>query len=186
MILFSYKCPFSTGDISVSNQSCRHAYSGHIGHAENDQGLGTNIFSLRYKHLMSIELKNTSCHLQEHPKISKFTSFDGYWFKPKGMVHLVWIGEQAYSNPYYSLILKVYHAFVFKPITIKFGKFTNFWMLFQMTCPIFNSINTEYHYQEKICSYPVPCSFLTWPIVVCLHTHNYMAVFHKDWELPHS
>ena len=30
MILFSYKGSFSTGNIPVSNQSCRHAYSGHI------------------------------------------------------------------------------------------------------------------------------------------------------------
>ena len=37
-------------------------------------------------------------------------------------------------------------------------------MLFQMTCPIFSSIDIEYSYQEKICLYPVPCSFGTWPI----------------------
>ena len=37
----------------------------------------------------------------------------------------------------------VYHAFGFKPITVKFGEFTHFWMLFQMTCPIFNSIDNE-------------------------------------------
>ena len=53
---------------------------------------------------------------------------------------------------------------MFKRISIKFGEFTNFWMLFQMTSPIFNSIDTEYSHQEKICSYPVPCSFKTWPI----------------------
>ena len=83
------------------------------------------------------------------------------------MVHLVWIGGTGIlqSIPS-SLILKVYHTFAFKPITIKFGEFTNFWMLFQMTCSIFNSMDTEYSYQEKICSYPVPCSFRTWPIVV--------------------
>ena len=52
-----------------------------------------NIFSLRYTHSISIELKNEARHLREHPKISKFTKFDGYWFKPKGKVHLiVWIG----------------------------------------------------------------------------------------------
>ena len=56
------------------------------------RGLGTNIFSLRYKHSISIELKNGAHHLKEHPEISKFTIFDSYWFKPKGMVHLVWIG----------------------------------------------------------------------------------------------
>ena len=124
-----------------------------------------NIFSLRYKHSISIELKNGACHLKEHPKISKFTKFHGYWFKPKGMVHLVWIGGTGVLQSILSsLILKVYHAFAFKPITIKFGKFTNFWMLSQMTCPIFNSIDIEYSYQEKICSYPVPCSFRTWPI----------------------
>ena len=81
------------------------------------------------------------------------------------MVHLVWIGGTGVlPSILSSLILKVYHAFAFKPITTKFGKFTNFCMLFQMTCPIFNSIDTEYLYQEKICSYPVPCSFRTWPI----------------------
>ena len=46
------------------------------------------IFSLRYKHSISIELKNRARNLKEHPNISEFTKFDGYWFKPKGMVHL--------------------------------------------------------------------------------------------------
>ena len=95
-------------------------------------------------------------HLKDHPKISKFTKFDGYWFTPKGMVHLVWIGGTGVLQSILSpLILKVYHAFVFKPITIKFGKFTNFWMLFPMTCLVFNQIDTEGWYQEKICSYPL-------------------------------
>ncbi len=99
--------------------------------------------------------------------MSKFTNFDGYWFKPKGMVYLVWIGGTGVLQSILSsLILNVNYTFAFKPITIKFGKFTNFWMLFQMTCPIFNSIDTEYSYQEKICSYPVPCSFRTWPILL--------------------
>ena len=103
--------------------------------------------------------------MKEHPKISKFTKFDRYWFKPKGMIHLGCIGGTGVLQSILSsLILKVYHAFAFKPITIKFGKFTNFWMLFQMTYPIFNSIDFECSYQEKICSYPVPCSFRTWPI----------------------
>ena len=81
------------------------------------------------------------------------------------MVHLVWIGGTGVLQSILSsLILKVYHAFGFNQITIKFGKFPNFWMLFQMTCPIFNLIDIESSYQEKICSYPVPCSFRTWPI----------------------
>ena len=81
------------------------------------------------------------------------------------MVHLVWIGGTGILQSILSsLILKVYHTFAFKPITIIFGEFTNFWMLFQITCPIFNSIDIECLYQEKICSYPVPCSFRTWPI----------------------
>ena len=81
------------------------------------------------------------------------------------MVHLVWIGGTGVLQSILSsLILKVYHAFAFNPITIKFGEFTNFWMLFQMTCPIFNLIDIEHSYQEKICSYSVPCSFRTWPI----------------------
>ena len=68
--------------------------------------------------------------------MSKFTKFDGYWFKSNGMVHLVWIGGTGVLKSILSsLILKVYHAFAFKPITIKFGEFTNFWMLFQMTAP---------------------------------------------------
>ena len=81
------------------------------------------------------------------------------------MVHLVWIGGTGVLQSILSsLILKVYHAFAFKPITIKFVEFTNFWMPFQMMCPIFNSIDIKCSYQEKICSYPVPCSFRTWPI----------------------
>ena len=71
------------------------------------RGLGTNIFSLRYKHSISIELKNGAHHLKEHPKISKFTIFDSYWFKPKGMVHLVWIGGTGVlQSMLSSLILK--------------------------------------------------------------------------------
>ena len=37
------------------------------------------------------------------------------------------------------LILAIFvsHAFVFNPITPKYGKFTHFWMLFEMTDPIF-------------------------------------------------
>ena len=116
--------------------------------------------------------------MKEHPKISKFTKFDGYWFKPKGMVHLVWIGGTGVLQSILSsLILKVYHAFAFKPITIKFGEFTNFWMLFQMTCPIFNSIDTEYWHQEKICSYPVPCSFRTWLIHYII---SYTTIHHNE------
>ena len=113
-----------------------------------------------------MQLKNGAHHLNlEHPKINKFTKFDGYWFKPKGMLHLVWIGGTGIleSIPS-SLILKVYHVFAFKLITIKFGKFNNFWMLLQMTCPIFNSIDIDIRTKKKICSYPVPCSFRTWPI----------------------
>ena len=132
------------------------------------RGLGTNIFSLRYKHSISIELKNGARFVKD-PNISKFTKFDIYWFKPKAMVHLLWIGGTCVLQSILSsLILKVYHAFAFKPITIKFGEFTNFKMLFQMMCPIFNSIDIECSHQEKICSYPVPCSFRTWPIAVQL------------------
>ena len=61
------------------------------------------------------------------------------------MIHLVWIGGTDVQSILSSLIFKVYHAFAFKPITIKFGKFTNFWMLFQMTCPILN-IRTKKKY----------------------------------------
>ena len=136
------------------------------------RGLGTNIFSLRYKHSISIELKSGACHLKEHPKSSKFTKFDSYWLKPKGIVHLVWIGGTGVLQSILSsLILKVYHGFAFKPVTIKFGEFTNFWMLFQMTSPIFNSIDIEYSHQEK-CSYPVPCSFRTWPIMAVRNVCN--------------
>ena len=66
------------------------------------------------------------------------------------MVHLVWIGGTGVLQSILSsLILKVYHAFAFKPITIKFGEFTNFWMLFQMTCPIFNSIDMNVRTKKK-------------------------------------
>ena len=70
-------------------------------------------------------MKNGARHLKEHPKISKFTKFDGYWFKPKGMVHLVRIGGTGVLQSILSsLILNVCHAFAFKLITIKFGEFT--------------------------------------------------------------
>ena len=96
---------------------------------------------------------------------SKFTKFDSYWFNCEGMVDLVCIGGISFLQSILSSpLLKVYHAFGFKPITIKFGKFTYFWMLFHVTCPIFNSIDTEYSYQEKRCLYPVLYSFTRWPI----------------------
>ena len=98
---------------------------------ETSMGLGMSIFSLQYKHSISIELKNWACHLKEQPKNSKFTKFDGCWFKPKGMVNLVWIGGTGVLQSILSsLILKVYHVFAFIPISIKFGKFTNLWMFF--------------------------------------------------------
>ena len=75
------------------------------------RALCTNIFSLRYKHSISIELKNGARHLKEHSKIGKLTKFDGYWFTPKGMAHLVWIGGAGVLQYILSsLILKVYHA----------------------------------------------------------------------------
>ena len=75
------------------------------------------------KHSILNKLKNGARHLEEHPKITKFPKFDGYWFKPKGLVHLVWIGGTGVLQSILSsLVLKVYHAFAFKPINIKFGK----------------------------------------------------------------
>ena len=116
-----------------------------------------NIFSPRYKHQYLLNLKNGTRHLKEHPKLSKFFKCDGDQFKPKGKVHLVRIGGTGDLQPILSpLILKVYYAFAFKPITIKFDKFTNIWMLFQMTCPIFNSTDTEHSYQDKNMFVPSP------------------------------
>ena len=51
-----------------------------ISHVLNEQGTG-------YKYLKSIEFRNEARHLKKHPKISKFTKFESYWFKRKGMVH---------------------------------------------------------------------------------------------------
>ena len=51
-----------------------------IGNVLNEQGTG-------YEVLKSIELKNGARHLKEHPNISKFTKFESYWLKRKGMVH---------------------------------------------------------------------------------------------------
>ena len=69
-----------------------------------------------------------------------------------GTLSMDWT-DRCPSNRYQALLfqqlLKVNHAFAFKPITIKFSKSANFWMLFQMTCPIFNSIDFEHLYQEK-------------------------------------
>ena len=109
---------------------------------------------------------------------------DGYWFKCEGMVHLVWIGGKGVPPVYtklscFSEFLKVNHSFALKPITVKVNKFTNFWMLFQMTCPSFNSINIEYSYQEKICLYPVPCSLRTWPIL------SLFSIFLLDFSLKY-
>ena len=51
-----------------------------ISHVLNEQGTG-------YKYLKSIELKNGSFHLKEHPKLSTFVEFQSYWFQGQGMVH---------------------------------------------------------------------------------------------------
>ena len=51
-----------------------------IGHVLNEQGTG-------YEYLISIELKKGASHLKEHPNISKFTKFESYWLKGKGMAH---------------------------------------------------------------------------------------------------
>ena len=50
-----------------------------ISHVLNEQGTG-------YEYLISIELKNESRLVKEHPKVSKSANFEGYWFKRKGMV----------------------------------------------------------------------------------------------------
>ena len=143
------------------------------------RGLGTNIFSLRYKHSVSIELKNGARHLKEHE-----TKFDRYWFNPKGMAHLVWTGRTGVLQSILSsLTLKVYRAFAFKPITIKFGKFTYFLMLFQMACAAFTSIDTEYSYQEKICSYSVPYSFRKWPIVFSVLGETKSSLLNSTYKL---
>ena len=80
------------------------------------------IFSLRYKHSILIELKNGACHLKEHPQISKFTKFDGYWFKTQrhGTLSMDWRDRRPPIIILSSLILKVYHAFAFNPLTGKF------------------------------------------------------------------
>ena len=51
-----------------------------MGHVLNERGTG-------YEFLKSVELKNGARHLKEHPNISKFTKFESYWLKCKGMVH---------------------------------------------------------------------------------------------------
>ena len=51
----------------------------HIGHVLNEQGTG-------YEYLISTELRNRAHHLKEHPNIRKFTKFESYWLKGKGMV----------------------------------------------------------------------------------------------------
>ena len=51
-----------------------------LSHVLNEQGTG-------YKYLKSIELRNKARQLKEHPKISKFAQFEGYWFKCKCTVH---------------------------------------------------------------------------------------------------
>ena len=56
----------------------RFCYS--ISHVLNEQGTG-------YENSISIELKNGSCHLKEHPKLSAFAKFESYWCKRKGVVH---------------------------------------------------------------------------------------------------
>ena len=64
----------------LSRGSSRQVLNCTISHVLNEQGTG-------YKYLKSIELKNGSCHLKDHPKISKFAKFESYWFKRKGVVH---------------------------------------------------------------------------------------------------
>ena len=59
---------------------------------------------------------------------------------------------------------KVYHALGFIPITVKFGKFT---VLDALSDDVSHfSIQSIFNFctEEKICSYPVPCSFRTWLI----------------------
>ena len=39
-----------------------------------------------YEYSIWIEFKNGARKRKEHPKISKFTKFESYWFEHKGMV----------------------------------------------------------------------------------------------------
>ena len=65
--------------LKEAEHACRLAYERYISHVLNKQGTG-------YEFLQSIELKNEARHVKEHPKISKFTKFESYWFKLKSMV----------------------------------------------------------------------------------------------------
>ena len=62
-------------------------FRGFIGHVLNGQGTGyEHIFSW-CEHSISIKLKMGHVISKSIQKLVKFTKFDGYWFKRKGMVH---------------------------------------------------------------------------------------------------
>ena len=65
---------------AATNESVSWVVGVIIGHVLNEQGTG-------YEYLKSIELKNGSRHLKEHPNISKLTKFESYWLKRKHMAH---------------------------------------------------------------------------------------------------
>ena len=78
----------------TQDKDCKQELMAPIGHVLNEQGTG-------YEYLKSMELKIEARHPKKHPNISKFTKFESYWLKHKGMVHfskalklgsLVWFG----------------------------------------------------------------------------------------------
>ena len=69
----------------MNQESKRFSYStlfcaSHISPVLNEKGTG-------YEYLMSNESKNGANRLKQHPKMSKFTKFESFCFKPKGMAH---------------------------------------------------------------------------------------------------
>ena len=109
-----------------------------IGHVLNEQGTGyEHIFSW-YEHSISIELKMGHVIWKSIKKLVNSPNLMVIGLNAKAR-HTFKIRELSmdWRTPVPPIHTKVYHAFGFKPITVKFGESTNFWMLFQMTCPIF-------------------------------------------------
>ena len=133
-----------------------------------------------------VQLKIGALHLTEHPKLSTFTTVDGYWFKRKGLVHVVWIGGtpvppidtklSQFSDFYKSTMPLCLNQKTFNLLNLLISE-----CFFQVTCPIVDSARLEHGQLRKA----LPFSFRVLQIHrrrSAVHFEVLETLYSLDWD----
>ena len=137
-----------------------------IGHVLNEQGTGYELIISCYEYSVSIEFKMEHIIWKNIQKVVNLPKLTDISLNAKAWYTFKIIEFRMGPVPPIHT-----YSFAIKPITVKFGKFTNFWMLFQFTCPN-QEFNPCWIFVPKRKYVPtksqVPCSFRTWLIQACM------------------